>query len=324
MFSLSGETLENAKAYFSLRQIGNFFSIVSSCFSAALTARGKVSVVVIVGLATSVLSVTSIFLFVNTPLGSFMPMIYNCAWSNIVLSFLALIAYVLFYCGFKYKIGRKINFKYVKRLFRIGIPGSIGSISYQLSTLFSTMIISMLDVTLINVKIYCDSIFAFVHYFGWALAQAGGVMGGRLIGMGDYDKVKRLYRQNFLIVLLANGILAVVAFIFREQLYMIFDRNPSHLALILPVFLIDIIVELGRGTNHTNQIMLNAAGDVVFSTVVSVISCWVCGVFLCYVFAIALGWGLVGCWIAFAFDEWLRGILCTIRWKSGRWQLKTV
>ena len=324
MFSLTGETLENAKIYFSIRQIGNMFAIISSCFSGALTARGKVTVVVIVGLVTSVLSVGSIFLFVNTPLGSFMPMIYNCAWLNVVVSFLALIAYAAFYFGFKYKIGRRINLKYIKRLFRIGVPSSIGSISYQMSMLISTMIISMLDVTLINVKIYCDSIFAFVQYLGYSIAQAGGVMGGRLIGAGDYGKVKQLYRQNFIIVLLANGGLAVLAFIFRDQLYMIFDRNPAHLALVLPIFLIDIIVELGRGTNHVNSCMLNAAGDVVFSTVVSVISCWICGVFLCYLFAIVLGWGLVGCWIAFAFDEWFRGVLCIIRWKTGKWQLKTV
>ena len=324
MMNLTGEIMANAKIYFSLRQIAVLISVVSSCFSAMLSAYGKVTSSVIIGIGTCILSALVMWAFVYTPLGSFMPMIYNCAINSIFVTAVGLIAYCCVIFKNKLKIGRKFKFAYVKRLFRIGVPSSITGFSYSMSMLLTTSIISMLDVTFINVKVYCDTIFGFVSYLGYSFANAGGIMAGRLVGAGQYDKTKRLYRQNFVIVLMANFVFALIVFLFREPLYMIFDRNPSHLALIFPVFLLDILVELGRGTNHANQFMLNAVGDVTYCTIVSIISCWISGVLLSYVFAIVCGWGLVGCWIAFIMDEWTRGILYIIRWHSGKWEHKTV
>ncbi len=324
LMNLTGEIMANAKIYFTLRQIAVLLSVVSSCFSAILSAYGKITSSVIIGIGTCVLSALVMWMFVYTPIGSFLPMIYNCAINSIFVTLVGLIAYGFVILKNKIKIGRKFRFAYVKRLFRIGVPSSITGLSYSMSMLITTSIISMMDVTYINVKVYCDTIFGFVSYLGYSFATAGGIMAGRLVGAGEYDKTKRLYRQNFIIVLLANFIFALIVFIFREPLYMIFDRNPSHLALILPIFLLDILVELGRGTNHANQFMLNAVGDVTYCTVVSIISCWVSAVFLSYLFAIVCGWGLIGCWIAFIVDEWTRGILYIIRWHSGKWENKKV
>lgn len=324
MMNLTGEIMSNAKIYFTLRQIAVLLSVVSSCFSAMLTAHGKVTSCVVIGIGTCVLSAGVMWAFVYTPLGSFMPMIYNCAVNSIFVTLVGLIAYGVVIVKNKIRIGKKLSFAYIKRLFRIGVPASITGLSYALSMLLTTSIISMMDVTFINVKVYCDTIFGFVSYLGHSLANAGGIMAGRLVGAGDYDRTKRLYRQNFIIVLLANFAFAFVVFLLREPLYMIFDRNPSHLTLILPIFLLDILVELGRGTNHANQSMLNAVGDVTYCTIVSIISCWLNGVLLSYLFAIVCGWGLVGCWIAFVVDEWTRGILYIMRWHSGKWENKTV
>jgi Na+-driven multidrug efflux pump len=34
--------------------------------------------------------------------------------------------------------------------------------------------------------------------------------------------------------------------------------------------------------------------------------------------------GLVGVWIAFASDEWLRGLLMLLRWRSRAWEKHSV
>ena len=41
---------------------------------------------------------------------------------------------------------------------------------------------------------------------------------------------------------------------------------------------------------------------------------------LAYVFAIWCKLGLVGMWIAYAFDELIRGTIYAIRWAKGRWK----
>jgi hypothetical protein len=32
-----------------------------------------------------------------------------------------------------------------------------------------------------------------------------------------------------------------------------------------------------------------------------------------------LDWGLAGVWVAYALDEWVRGIMMVLRWRSLRW-----
>ncbi len=65
---------------------------------------------------------------------------------------------------------------------------------------------------------------------------------------------------------------------------------------------------------------LRAAGDVKFPVYMGVISMWGVSVTLSYILGIHFGLGLVGVWIAFAVDEWFRGILMFWRWKSRAWE----
>ena len=47
-------------------------------------------------------------------------------------------------------------------------------------------------------------------------------------------------------------------------------------------------------------------------------------VLMSYVLGIKMNLGLVGVWIAFASDEWIRGIIMLKRWKSRAWEQKAI
>jgi Na+-driven multidrug efflux pump len=47
---------------------------------------------------------------------------------------------------------------------------------------------------------------------------------------------------------------------------------------------------------------------------------WGISVPLAYLFGITLEFGLLGIYMAFVIDEWLRGILMFFRWKKRSWQ----
>lgn len=46
---------------------------------------------------------------------------------------------------------------------------------------------------------------------------------------------------------------------------------------------------------------------------------WGVAVVLSYILGVVFGLGLIGVWIAFIADEWLRGLLMLKRWKSKKW-----
>jgi Na+-driven multidrug efflux pump len=99
-----------------------------------------------------------------------------------------------------------------------------------------------------------------------------------------------------------------------------FGADNSVLSFVTGVMAIDVLVELGRGMNHVGQNGLNATGDVRFTTVISILSCWICSVGFAYLFGIVFNFGLYGIWLAFAIDELFRGTLYYLRWKKQGWR----
>ncbi|MNR64188.1 MATE family multidrug exporter [compost metagenome] len=55
-----------------------------------------------------------------------------------------------------------------------------------------------------------------------------------------------------------------------------------------------------------------------------VASMWGIAVPLAYYLGIHLEMGLLGVWIAFTVDEWVRGLLMYLRWRSKVWQSKSL
>ena len=41
---------------------------------------------------------------------------------------------------------------------------------------------------------------------------------------------------------------------------------------------------------------------------------------LAWFLGLHLGWGLPGVWLALTVDEWVRGIMMYLRWKSRSWK----
>jgi len=55
-----------------------------------------------------------------------------------------------------------------------------------------------------------------------------------------------------------------------------------------------------------------------------VVSMWGVAVPLAWWLGVHLGIGLAGIWIAFAVDEWVRGLLMMLRWKSRALEKKAL
>ncbi|UUZ80715.1 hypothetical protein LJK88_38735 [Paenibacillus sp. P26] len=55
-----------------------------------------------------------------------------------------------------------------------------------------------------------------------------------------------------------------------------------------------------------------------------VVSMWGVCVPLSYWLGVHLQIGLLGVWIAFTVDEWLRGLFMLYRWKSRAWERKAL
>ena len=69
---------------------------------------------------------------------------------------------------------------------------------------------------------------------------------------------------------------------------------------------------------------LKGAGDVKFTVQIGILSMWGFGVFCAYILGLKIGIGILGVWIGMSLDEWIRGLIMSIRWKSRAWERKAV
>jgi Na+-driven multidrug efflux pump len=190
-----------------------------------------------------------------------------------------------------------------------------------LSQTITTIICLSLSPDDYQAKIYVTQLVYFVYIFGYSIGQANSILTGRVCGMGDLDKADKMHDQNLRLVLFSNMLLSVCFLVLsKPMLRLFYDASDAIVAAAAIIFWIDIAVEFGRGMNHIGQFALNATGDVNFTTVISIVSCWACSVGLAFVFVSIFHWGLPGIWIAFAIDEFFRGTLYLIRWKRGTWR----
>lgn len=65
---------------------------------------------------------------------------------------------------------------------------------------------------------------------------------------------------------------------------------------------------------------LRGAKDVRFPMAAALCSMWGVRAVLAPVFVFALDWGLAGVWTAMALDLTVRGAVCALRWRRGRWK----
>lgn len=310
-----------ALVYFRIRLLSLVLSSLYTVLNGVLQCYGYTKVGFVCGLVIngSTAAFTALALFVMKIPPDLAASTFG--WISVVSTFLGVSIAAAVVAWHKIKFDFKFSAKCVKRIFYIGFPASLSNIFYALSQMVTTSICLKLTEDAYLAKNYVGQIVYFVHQFGYSIGQAAAIMVGRLCGLGEYDKADRFTRQNYFIVVGTNCLSSLLFFALGKPLVsLFFNASEGVLSYVPALMLIDIVVEAGRGMNHVGQLSLNAAGDVKFTTVVSIVSCWLCGVALAYLLGISFGLGVYGIWIAFAFDELFRGILYYLRWKKQRWR----
>lgn len=210
------------------------------------------------------------------------------------------------------------------RMIKIGFPSNCGVMFYNISSVVTTGIVAMLGTDAINAKVFVSSIAVYVPLFSQALSNSASVMFGRIFGKGDIPLAKRFARQNILLSVGINTVLSVIVFFFAGPLLGLFTDNAEIIRVGRTLLAADIAVEIFRAFNHAlGNAALVSAKDIIFTSVLGIVSCWLVSVGGCRVLSIDLGLGIFGCWLAFAADELVRAVGHCLRWRSGKW-MKTI
>ncbi|SDL98925.1 MATE family efflux transporter [Sediminibacillus halophilus] len=207
----------------------------------------------------------------------------------------------------------------IRDLLNIGIPSAGEQLSYNASQMVITYFIAQLGTMALTTKVYVQNIMMFIFLFALAIGQGTQILIGHLIGAGEIDTAYKHGIKSLQISIVISTFAAIIIYFASDFLLGIFTDNATILEKGAALLLVTIILEPGRAFNLVVISSLRAAGDVRFPVFVGILSMWGVSVTFAWFFGLYLGLGLIGVWIAFITDEWLRGLLMLRRWRSKAW-----
>lgn len=218
----------------------------------------------------------------------------------------------------------QIKWREIGMTLKIGVPSGLEWLSFHLSQMMVTKMVTIMGATALATHIYASNIVLFFMLIGMAIGEGTEILVAQLFGA---QKVETAYNQLLRSLKWAFGItvgLIMIVSLFREKIFEIFTNDLEIITIGSAILLFCIILEPGRVFNHVIINSLRAAGDVKFPLLMAIISMWGLKVPLAYLLGIHLGFGVLGVWIAHAFDEWVRGVIHYRRWTGRKWERKLI
>lgn len=329
LLKLDPEQIGIASHY--LRIIGGFIWIeaLSYAVSSVIRASGHTKSVMYVTLGVNLLHVTGNYLLIFGNLGFPEMGVTGAAISTVVSRFLGIIVLlVILYRRIPAPIRLKdyVTWKrsYAKQVLSVGLPAAGEHLAWQSQYLMIMSFVNMIGITALNTHVYVMNVSNYFMALALAIGAGTEIIVGQMVGAGEMKEAYRRLMKSVRISFILTFAVVGVAVIFRHGLIGMFTEDPAIIAAGASIFLLSLIIEPGRTFNIVIINSLRAAGDARFPVMMGVLSMWGVSVPLAYFLGVHLGFGLIGVWIAFTVDEWLRGLIMLLRWRSRAWEKKAL
>lgn len=199
---------------------------------------------------------------------------------------------------------------------RVIVPGTLDPVQFNLLLIMLTALVVSFGTEHLGARAYGAQIGAFVFMYSMALAQAGQIVLSRAFGAGDVEAARRgLIAARRRAVGGSLVISAVVAAVAAGGGMRLLSDDPDVVTLAVQLLLVGLLLEPGRAMNITTNFALVSVGDGRFVLAVGIALSWLVALPLAFALGVGLHLGVVGVWLAMAFDECLRALICAARWR---------
>lgn len=329
LMNLAPEQITIAKKYLNLISAFIWIEALSYAISSVLRSNGQTRDVMFVTLGVNVIHIVGNSLLIFGNLGFPEWGVTGAAVSTIVSRLLGLIVLVIIlYRRLQVPILLKhyvsFNSRIVKQILSIGLPSAGEHISYQSQYLMIFSFINIIGATALSAHVYVMNVTNYFMALGMAIGMGTEIIIGHMVGAGAFQAAYHKLIRSLKITFVLTFVIVGITSIFRKELLGLYTVNPDIIAMGSTILLLSIILEPGRTFNLVVINSLRAAGDARFPVMMGVVSMWGIAVPFSYWLGIHLEMGLLGVWIAFTVDEWTRGLLMYLRWRSRVWQSKSL
>ncbi|MGN7376735.1 MATE family efflux transporter [Bacillus altitudinis] len=324
MMGLSSELMPDATVFLQIVGLLSFIQALIMTYSAILKSYGFTRDTMYVTIGMNLLNVAGNYLVIFGPFGFPVLGVMGVALSTSFARLIGLTAMILIV---RHRIGLQFSFKrmfyiqrtHLKKLLKIGIPSAGEQLSYNGSQMIITLFITFMGTQALAAKVYTQNLMMFIMLFGAAISQGTQILIGRMIGAKEFDAAYRRCMKSLYWAIAISLLSSTALSLSSTHLLTFFTSNSEIIQIASLLLILTIILEPGRSFNMVIINSLRAAGDAKFPVYMAMISMWGIGLPIAYLLGIQLEMGLIGVWISFIVDEWVRGIFMYRRWRSRVW-----
>lgn len=301
-----------------------FLESINFALSATLRAHTHTRPVMLVTVLQNVLNVIGNCILLFGLFGAPKLGVVGVALSTVFSRFVACIALWILVEHYTHLKVRARDFFYLKRdrlgrILHIGLPSAGENISWWLAFMFVTALTARMGDAQLATQSYAFQISMIIMLCGIAIAVAGEIIIGHMIGAGKFEDAYHQAMNNLKLGLVITIGTVILAAVLAPVLLDLFTDDPVIIATGALLVRLSICLEPGRTFNLVFVNALRATGDARYPLLLGIASQWSIMVGGAWLLGTHLGWGLPGVWIAFAADEWLRGMLFLRRWRKREW-----
>lgn len=201
----------------------------------------------------------------------------------------------------------------------IGLPGAAENIAWRLAFMVSVAAAAQLGATALATQAYVLQVMAGVMMYSIASGLTVEIIVGYLIGAGQLRAAHQVVRRTLLRSVLVALLIAALAALLAQPLLRWFSSDAQIIASGSVLLWLTVLLEPGRTFNLVVINALRAAGDARFPVMAGALSMLLVLAGGSWLLGVVLGWGLPGVWLAYAADEWIRGLIMWRRWQALAW-----
>ncbi len=223
--------------------------------------------------------------------------------------------------NFKGRLTLRMDFSLVKKILYIGVPNGLENSLFQLGKILLLSLVSTFGTSAIAANAVCGTITNFNILPGMAIGMALLSVSSVCIGAGEIGQVRYYTRKMMRLTWVAMSSVSLIMIVGAPLFLKIYHLTSETTTLALQVIRFHAVMcMISWVPSFSLPNTLRAAGDVVWTMVIAILSMWTFRIITAYIFSYVFHLGLIGIWIAMTIDWTFRAVCYTQRYRGSKWE----
>jgi MATE family multidrug resistance protein len=218
----------------------------------------------------------------------------------------------------------RLDWTMIHRILRVGLPTGAEQILFRTGNMAYVRILASLGIAAYAANQVAINGWSLSFMPGFGFAIAATTLVGHSLGARDPDGAQWRGYTAYRLGATLMAAIGLTFVLFPAQIMGFFTNDTEVIALgTMPLRVMGLFQPI-LAASMIFAGGLRGAGDTRYPMAVTAAGIWLLRLPLAYLFAVVLGWGLLGAWSAMALDLTLRGTFNSLRFRSGRWKTTKV